>query len=1624
MNIGNNKNTMGLNQGSSLGFNPFKIFGIVYQAVKSALDKLIEKCGLSARWTPLESYQDGYEQQVKDLGLNEVLNADFKNPVNGQLIDSVGNETRTAYLAKGFVGDGSMYLDLDADLNIGTRHKIELNCENLTTGSIEILFGQQATDDTVFYLSGTNQFIYRSNDMGYVFNVADITLVKEIELIRNDFDISLYANGVLINTITMNDNVDFILGRFLAWYNLTFKSTAQINTFKITNTDTNEVILELINEDYDSTNQTIPLKKSDGTAINGQIVLPSANPVQDIYTEESLADIQGYTVSDGATYYYDNGGANLVPLDVLMTANADGTLSTYLANVTRPQADNKGAVKKNFRIVDGVAYSGENNSEWEFVGTGTGTDGTNITIVNDGGTDRARHYNMVLKPSTLYTCVLNISSITTTDWLILGSQSDIDSNMNLQELTGEYRFTFTTSASIVFNGLTFTVTNGDITFNGQTFRVYEGDYVTGSPALPTSGQYTSGNSVRLSQSFGGVLINDPDELLMDKTTGQPVLYTVDEFEGIFNDYLYGQRNVKTNELENTILYDGRVDVSELAIVEDTIGDESRDAVPKLSIVGDGSTYLETEVVVLSGEYEFNFSAILNADNEFVVGSSSQTSKIGRLSGNLFVRAVDGGASDNTLTVDFTSANDITIKRDSSNIITATVNGTETTLFGGAPQAGVFTLNRIMNDDTASEISGNLFYFNFKDIINNLTYTLIPESFDSTKSQYTMTVSDGTNLTVQQFNVPATPLEINYNDESSADELGYSVSKARGKNLFDKTTATDNVYIDRTSGIATPDVNYFASEFILIEPNTEYTLSQLTGSSFKGNAYYDNDMNYISGDVLQSFTTPSNAKYARVSFNKANSTLDNAQLEVGSTPTSYESYIGYYRDRFLSESYSQGTIIPTDERGVNYAYSGLVDEIQYPQAILGDGTTYIEATGYTDADLPLNHEIEFEGVYLTDLTQIRGFFGFSGSGAQEYNTFSRNSADRIRLELYGAVIEAIPPNLTSGDRINIKSRVIGNQATLLVDDVEYGTSAITRVPSLENLVILARSDGSSEGTHTCYKFTITNTDTGETLTLNTVPNSENQYVLIPSNPDVEPIICQQFNVPAIPTSDIENAESMHTDYGLSIQTPVTPYDDDSTEPLSFEEVVDGVVDNGVNYENWTTTTVSNDSNDSIDVTVSSEALILLNDVYNVKTSNQYTIVFDIDINTLDSPLRISSSSHIFNSTGTLVNSGQTGEIRALITSETTLSGSAGFRATNSTTTGRLKCTCKFYEGDLTSGALPNSGSWESGNSKVGRLTYDKLGQDPVPQGEKIPNLPDGKTSSAYVNGVHPVGQYTASELSSRTTSQFKKRVKYDIRIVDGVVDNGANSENLVDYSKWMPSPGDENQVELSVDGIKLTSDGVNTIIAEVNSGISKASTLYTAVMNVLETTSLGGTFGLATTGVNDAFVTFDSTTLGEQRKTFTTDVTITTDLIRTLINSSMTSGQFVRFTLTIYEGDYVTENPQLPQSALYTSGNSFILNDTYTGVNENDPNNILTNPDGTNKLVVIDDTVNIDHDQFLINLDGTELLWFEGELQEPCITEALEYLELIEPLEDINGSPLKDIDGSPLYALKEGVERKV
>jgi lysophospholipase L1-like esterase len=112
-------------------------------------------------------------------------------------------------------------------------------------------------------------------------------------------------------------------------------------------------------------------------------------------------------------------------------------------------------------------------------------------------------------------------------------------------------------------------------------------------------------------------------------------------------------------------------------------------------------------------------------------------------------------------------------------------------------------------------------------------------------------------------------------------------KSQPKNLFNKNTVTSGYAVVRLDGTLTANASYSTSDYIFVKPSTTYTKNNSDPW-----ACYDVNKVYVGGSNSggtdkNTFTTPANAQYIRISA--PTTSIATLQLEEGITSTTYEAH---------------------------------------------------------------------------------------------------------------------------------------------------------------------------------------------------------------------------------------------------------------------------------------------------------------------------------------------------------------------------------------------------------------------------------------------------------------------------------------------------------------------------------------------------------------------------------------------------------------------------------------------------------------------------------------------------------------------------------------------------------------
>lgn len=187
----------------------------------------------------------------------------------------------------------------------------------------------------------------------------------------------------------------------------------------------------------------------------------------------------------------------------------------------------------------------------------------------------------------------------------------------------------------------------------------------------------------------------------------------------------------------------------------------------------------------------------------------------------------------------------------------------------------------------------------------------------------------------------------------------------GANLFNKYAITKGYYLDTTNGELNESTNHFVSEFIEIEPNTNYCT--LYGSRY---VWYDEYKNYISGGNNYNFgISPSNAKYLR--YDNGLSFVDIVTIVKGTVCTGDEKFI--LSLEWLKE---QNSLVTPEN------ISGAYFQNMFDKSKAIDGS-YVEST---DGSFNAN-----SNYFRTDYLQIKPNTTYRKSGSNRYAFYDENKA---------------------------------------------------------------------------------------------------------------------------------------------------------------------------------------------------------------------------------------------------------------------------------------------------------------------------------------------------------------------------------------------------------------------------------------------------------------------------------------------------------------------------------------------------------------------------------------------------------------------------------------------------------
>ena len=484
--------------------------------------------------------------------------------VDGLQIDRIGRTTFDAVRPAYVVGNGSTYFEVGSftDADFPTNYEIE----------IVFIYSYEATQKGLYGFdpSGVDRNSFATQSIEGVF-LNGMGTPNTISTTKVDGDTVNYVMSISPTNVVdyidgveksskINDSV--ISNKTLQILNqgeLTNASTNSLISFKITNTDTDETILE-----YNA--QT--LIKADGTFVdyledvsgNGnhaqQMLQPAIPALYDDSIEGNPLNELGHEVADGITQYLDSAltilaetGTYLQGIEGTSKIAAfisDGEGGSELAPLV-----NRGRVKYNPLIVDGVVDNGEGYSNWDYTfGTATeyitNNNGIYMNIISERPNTRNEVYKV--ESSTDYLIVINVSLNTISNNFRLNGSAENVFEVNATSIVdansiGEFRAVRTTKADLT--GLTIIdfvhdgINTGEFQIN--SIAIYPSNIFTNplTDPLPTSGEFVQGNTWKLDPAYDLAVKADVNDYAYEDTDPTEVvskLLPCDDH--IYGDYLF------------------------------------------------------------------------------------------------------------------------------------------------------------------------------------------------------------------------------------------------------------------------------------------------------------------------------------------------------------------------------------------------------------------------------------------------------------------------------------------------------------------------------------------------------------------------------------------------------------------------------------------------------------------------------------------------------------------------------------------------------------------------------------------------------------------------------------------------------------------------------------------------------------------------------------------------------------------------------------------------------------------------------------------------------------------------------------------------------------------------------
>lgn len=351
----------------------------------------------------------------------------------------------------------------------------------------------------------------------------------------------------------------------------------------------------------------------------------------------------------------------------------------------------------------------------------------------------------------------------------------------------------------------------------------------------------------------------------------------------------------------------------------------------------------------------------------------------------------------------------------------------------------------------------------------------------------------------------------------------------GKNIINPVGTVIGQMISYNNGQLLANTDHIATDWLPILPNVTYVTNTRMNLAF-----YDNVEQFISSGAIlhtlsigETFTTPSNCSFIRVSFAGYSSNpnvLNTAQVEIGSSPSAYESFKPYVVDKSFLNNINNDQLNPhivSPDNCTFFYIKNLFDKSKATDGYLVNGPTgavqaeaahsisdWIPVNSNLDYIMSINCNYAFFDVnknYLSGANSVGAGTALLSPSNAAYIRFSftldtNNLKDKCQFEQNDVITSYTPYGLIVSpeylQNVNLSNWYIGKKLTTFGDSITK--QAKWQQYLLDNLGFMSYTNCGVEGT----KVSDDGSNTGfcTDARINTIPTNSDVVMIMGATND--------------------------------------------------------------------------------------------------------------------------------------------------------------------------------------------------------------------------------------------------------------------------------------------------------------------------------------------------------------------------------------------------------------------------------------------------------------------------------------------------------------------------------------------